>query len=153
MKNKKMVKNFSEIKYRAMSFLARREHSISDLSKKLTKLFPDDSKVIYDVVKELKQLDLQSDLRFSEMLAATRIRKGYGPNKIFFELKNHKVTEDIIERVMMESGVDWFRLARKVLAKKFSSSTHNNFSLEVKKRNFLQYRGFRSEHISACLKQ
>jgi|TARA_B110000444_G_C18852046_1_gene606635 regulatory protein len=133
-----------------MSLLARREHSFDDLLQKLVKIFPDESKLIYDVIINLKDLNLQSDLRFAEMLAGTRIRKGYGPNRILAELKNYKISNDMAEKVISECGVDWFELARKVMIKKYGYSDSYEFNKKVKINNFLQYRGFKSEHISAC---
>tara|TARA_B100000497_G_C7420554_1_gene263983 strand:- start:144 stop:605 length:462 start_codon:yes stop_codon:yes gene_type:complete len=153
MENKKKIKEFANVKYRAMSLLARREHSFDDLLQKLFKIFPDESKLIYDVMIDLRDLNLQSDLRFAEMLAATRIRKGYGPDRIVAELKNYKVSNDIMVKVVTECGVDWFELAKEVLIKKYGYSASSVFSEKVKINNFLKYRGFKSEHISACCKQ
>ena len=153
MENKKKRKEFVNVKYRAMSLLSRREHSFDDLLQKLFKTFPNESKIIHDVMIDLRDLKLQSDLRFAEMLAATRIRKGYGPDRIVAELKNYKVSNDIIVKVVTECGVDWFELAKKVLIKKYGYSTSSEFSEKVKINNFLKYRGFKSEHISACCKQ
>ena len=152
MENKKKIKEFVNVKYRAMSLLSRREHSFDDLLQKLLKIFPDESKIIYDVMIDLRNLNLQSDLRFAEMLVAARTRKGYGPDRIVAELKNYKVSNDIIVKIITECGVDWFELAKKVLIKKYGYSTSSEFSEKVKINNFLKYRGFKSEHISACCK-
>ena len=153
MENKKKIKEFANVKYRAMSLLSRREHSFENLLQKLAKIFPDKPKLIYDVVTDLRDSNLQSDLRFAEMLTSTRIRKGYGPDRIVAELKNHKVSNDIIIKVVAECGADWLELAKKVLIKKYGYSASSVFSEKVKINNFLKYRGFKSEHISACCKQ
>jgi regulatory protein len=152
MGNKKEIKKYINVKYRAMTLLSRREHSFDDLLQKLVKIFPDESKLIYDVIIDLRDLNLQSDFRFAEMITAARIRKGYGPNRIVAELKNYKVSNDIRVKVVTECGVDWFALAKKVLIKKYGYRNSCEFNEKVKINNFLKYRGFKSEHISACCK-
>jgi regulatory protein len=86
------------------------------------------------------------------MITATRIRKGYGPDRIVAELKNYKISNDITVKVVTECGVDWFELAKKVLIKKYGYSNSCEFNEKVKINTFLKYRGFKSEHISACCK-
>lgn len=142
----------SVIRYRALSLLARREHSFVELLNKLAGIFPDNSDLVEGIVVILKQQNLQSDQRFAEMLVATRIRRGYGPIRIQAELKYRGVSKNIIELALIESGANWFFLAKEALNKKYGSDACDEFSDKVKRSSFLQYRGFKSDHVSACFK-
>jgi regulatory protein len=119
---------------------------------KLTERFPDNSDLVGKIIVTLKHQNLQSDQRFAEMLVATRIRRGYGPIRIQAELKSRGVSKNIIELALIESGADWLCLAREVLSKKYGSGSCDQFSDKVKRSSFLQYRGFKSDHILACFK-
>ena len=102
-----------KIKYRAMTLLARREHSFLNLLDKLICIFPDESKQVYEIVLELKKKNLQSNLRFAEMITTVRIRKCYGQNRIKAELKSHKIDNDIIELSLTKCDADWVKIAKK----------------------------------------
>jgi len=138
------------IRYKAMSLLARREHSFFELSQKLTERFPENIEIVGGVVAALKNQNLQSDKRFSEMLVATRTRRGYGPVRIQLELKQRGVKIDLIKLALTESDADWFQLAKMVMKKKYGLSECDQFDDMVKRKNFLKYRGFKSDHIAAC---
>ena len=142
----------SVIRYRALSLLARREHSFIELLSKLTERFPDNTDLVEGIVATLGQQNLQSDQRFAEMLVAARIRRGYGPVRIQAELKYRGVSKNITELALIESGANWFCLAKEALSKKYGSGACDEFSDKVKRSSFLQYRGFKSDHISACFK-
>ena len=142
----------SIIRYRALSLLARREYSFVELLSKLTDKLPDNPDLVEGIVVTLKQQNLQSDQRFAEMLVTSRIRRGYGPIRIQAELKSRGVSKTIIELALIKSGANWLCLAKEALSKKYGSDTCDEFSDKVKRSNFLQYRGFKSDHISACFK-
>tara|TARA_B110000444_G_C18395785_1_gene391403 strand:- start:88 stop:546 length:459 start_codon:yes stop_codon:yes gene_type:complete len=141
-----------KIKYRAMTLLARREHSFLNLSDKLICIFPDESKQVYEIVLELKKKNLQSDLRFAEMITTVRIRKCYGQNRIKAELKSHKIDNDIIELSLTKCDADWVKIAKKALFKKYGLSSCDEFNDKIKRSNFLKYRGFTTEQITECFK-
>lgn len=141
-----------KIKYRAMTLLARREHSFSNLLDKLIYIFPDESKQVYEIMLQLKKKNLQSDLRFAEMINTVRIRKCYGQNRIEAELKSHKIDNDIVELILTKCEVDWIKIAKKALLKKYGHVYCEQFDDRVKRSNFLKYRGFTSEQITECFK-
>lgn len=140
----------STIRYRAMSLLARREHSFLELSQKLKERFPENIELVREIVVALNNQNLQSDKRFSEMLVATRIRRGYGPIRIQVELKQRGVKIDLIDLALIESEADWFQLAKVAMKKKYGLAACDQFDDMVKLKNFLKYRGFKPDHIAAC---
>src|ERR1041385_5485572 len=77
---------------KALTLLARREHSARELKSKLVRkgLDADESAA---ALAQLQAKDYQSDARFGEMLVRSRIAQGYGPRWIVAELKTHGIAE------------------------------------------------------------
>lgn len=129
-----------------MRILTRREHSQRELQIKL-RLRKFDHLEIDKVLKELKELDLQSDLRFAESYAQMRINKGYGPIRIANELQERGIDDTTISAVISADNEFWLQHAKKVHKKKFSRKAVN-INEKAKQVRFMQYRGFSSEHCS-----
>ncbi len=130
--------------------LARREHSVVELTQKLTqKGFESD--VVGPVIQEFQQANIQSDKRFAESRVRHAADKGMGPNRIRGELAQHQIDESYIIEAFAEVDVDWFELAKKVHAKKYASRQGDSFKEKQKQRQFLQYRGFSLEHIQYAM--
>jgi regulatory protein len=139
------------IRHRAMDLLARREHSYLELQQKLNNKFPGSTDQVDQVVCRLQQDNLQSDERFAEVFLSSRVSKGQGPHRVSLELQQRGVNKSLAEAVVAKSGVDWFDLAADVMTKKYGDNPCNGFKERAKRSNFLHYRGFSSEQISACL--
>lgn len=72
--------------------LARREHSQVELDRKLKTLHPELlQRERTELLDRLVVLDLQSDLRFAEMLIRSRLFRGQGRRRIEQELKQHAI--------------------------------------------------------------
>lgn len=139
------------IRYRAMALLARREHSYLELQQKLRDKFQDSIDQVEQVLCGLQQDNLQSDERFAEVFLSSRVRMGQGPQRISLELQQRGVNKFLAEATVAKSDVDWFKLAESVRTKKYGDNPCNDFKERAKRSNFLHYRGFSSEQISACL--
>lgn len=126
--------------------LARREHSFSEVSRKLEQkgIQADD---YLPVLQEFKDADIQSDMRYAESRARALYHKGAGPRKIKLDLQQHGIDEHIGEQALMELEPEWFEMAKHVKEKKFGTSRETDFKQLMKQKQFLQYRGFYSEHI------
>ncbi len=126
---------------RAICFLARREHSLLELSNKLqTRNVP--PLLLEHVLDELVSEGLQSDQRYAESFTRGRISRGVGPNRIRSELKQRGVSVSLIDQALRTERTDWFKLAQAVRIKRFGCAAPEDFRASAKQKKFLQYRGF-----------
>ena len=134
-----------ELKVRALRYLARREHSRSELARKLAPHAesPRALELMLDELASRKQL---SDERYAETRAHWLARK-YGAAKIRQDLKAHGVADVIAERVSNE-GED--ERARVILARKYPTPPATRQE-KARRARFLQSRGFSYETIRRAL--
>lgn len=131
--------------------LARREHSFDEICKKLS-LKGIERDVALPILQAFSDADIQSDERFAESRARMLAAKGQGPRKIKLDLQQYGVDEHIAELALNETDVDWFESARQVRIKKFGYPAKTDFKDLAKQKQFLQYRGFYSDHITFAVK-
>ncbi len=140
----------NDIKAKLIRCLARREYSVRELQTKFQAEF--DPQSLDQALADLVRQGLQSDLRYAEMLIRSRVRQGYGPARIYAELKLKGVTADLVQQALQESPQDWYELAQAALWRRFgANSAEDDFKLRAKKTRFLQYRGFEHDHIQNAL--
>lgn len=132
---------------RAVGYLANREHSALELSRKLQKAGFETIEV-EDTIAQLQQAGLQSDERFAESYVASRANRGYGSVRIGMELKERGVHSDITTSSLQQADIDWFALAVEVRCKRFGEQSPEDFKSRAKQQRFLQYRGFTHEQIT-----
>jgi len=135
----------TELKVRALRYLARREHSRSELARKLAPHAesPRALELMLDELASRKQL---SDERYAETRAHWLARK-YGAAKIRQDLKAHGIADVIAERVSNE-GED--ERARVILARKYPTPPATRRE-KARRARFLQSRGFSYETIRRAL--
>ena len=133
-----------------MDFLARREYGQAELVKKLTsKGFDVDA--AEEAVVKLAGEGLQSDQRFAENFAQSRINQGKGPVRIRMELGQRGISDSAVYAALEDIAIDWTELAREIRVKKFGRSRPANFKDKARQMRFLQYRGFEPEQIQAAM--
>lgn len=133
-----------------MQYLARREHSRSELHDKLLKKGCAEA-LAEETVKRLEQERLVSDDRFMESLIQARRNRGYGPLRIQKELQDKGVTAEAIERWLDVSGREWLEDIRRVQRKKFGARLPKSYPERARQARFLQYRGFTYDQIQKVL--
>ncbi|MDO8704060.1 MAG: regulatory protein RecX [Sulfuricaulis sp.] len=133
-----------------MQWLARREHSRSELHDKLLKKGCAKT-IAAETVKRLEQERLVSDDRFMECLIQVRRSRGYGPLRIQKELQDKGVTAEAIERWLDVSAREWIEDIRRVQRKKFGAHLPKSFTERARQARFLQYRGFTYDQIQQVL--
>jgi regulatory protein len=131
----------NELKTRALRYLARREHSRSELERKL-KPFAESQQLLDVLLGELEGRKLLSNHRFAEMRAHILSRK-YGAAKIRQDLKAKGVPDEIVEGVSSAGELD---RARAILQRKYKTPATSRDEW-AKRARFLQGRGFSSETI------
>jgi len=135
---------------RAVGLLARREHSAYELKQKLAKLDVTEDEV-EQVIEQLQQAGLQSDIRFAENYVRYRSQRGQGPLRIKQELNERGVTSEITDDQINQLDIDWYELAHNVRCKRFGEANPDDFKERAKQQRFLQYRGFSHDHINESL--
>jgi len=135
----------TELKVRALRYLARREHSRAELARKLAPHAESRQalEVMLDDLTSRKQL---SDERYAETRAHWLARK-YGAAKIRQDLKAHGVLDAIAERVSSERED---QRARAILARKYPTPATTRQE-KARRARFLQSRGFSYETIRRAL--
>ena len=135
----------------AMDYLARREHSEQQLTRKLTgRGF--DEQLVEIAVAELVADGLLSDVRFAEAFVNSRFQRGSGPQKIRMELRERGVAAELVSLSIEAFDDQWWQRVREVREKKFGSEQPGDFKERSRQMRFLQQRGFTSEQISAAFK-
>lgn len=135
----------TDVRLAAMDLLARREHSVIELKRKLQRRFGDEC-AIDDQVARLAEEGLQSDARFAESFLCQRSGSGYGPARLKAELRERGLSDEQIDRGLQELVVDWSELASQVLEKKFGPEPPVDAREKARRLRFMQYRGFYQDH-------
>jgi regulatory protein len=135
----------ADIRLAAMNLLARREHSVWELRRKLRVRFPDDA-LLDEQLSRLTEQNLQSDMRFAESYIRQRIERGYGPVRLREELRERGVSRTDIARLMAEVEIDWRAHAMQVMQNKYGGLPSRDIKEEARRARFMQHRGFTAEH-------
>ncbi len=141
-----------EIRGICFRLLTRREHSYKELIEKLAVKGFDrfESQAIVDVLAEQ---GWQSDQRFAESYTRYRIKKGFGPIKICFELQQRGIVNFDLDSTLYDLADDWNEIIESVYLKKYSDEKLLLKKEWLKRNRFLQQRGFSSEMISVFFKR
>lgn len=135
------------VRVAAMNILARREHSVTELSRKLlAKGYSGESVEL--IVTDLCNENLLSDERFAESYIRFRRNKGFGPVRIQQELIERGVEANIIDAHLLKEENDWYGRAGEVRKKRFGNALPKDFKNKAKQMRFLQYRGFSNDHLA-----
>lgn len=147
------------IRFAAMNYLAMREYSQGELKKKLDAKYTE-SGLVRQVIAQLVEQGLQSDLRFTEAFIRMRQRQGKGPVLIKLELRAKMIANHLIEACLDESDSVWSQLAQQVRRKRFGNNPKHDANKgdsavkeRIKQKRFLLARGFTIQHIQAAFQQ
>ena len=141
---------------RAISLLARREHSRAELARKLAHRLDDgqDQSDVEAVLDELQRRRLLSDERFAASLVRTRAPR-FGEARLKLELKTRGVPAAIAADALGSlhasgTGSELDR-ARAVWSRRFGK-TPQSLAERARQARFLQSRGFSAEVIRKVLR-
>lgn len=146
-----MVVDAKTIRLKAMDLLARREHSVKELLRKLSDRF-EERELIIKVVDQLARDNLVSDSRFAEMYVRSRINKQFGPVRITHDLRERGISDLQISRALCDADTDWFQLIRDLSVKKYGYTVPSEVKETAKRMRFFQSRGFDSDCIRSIFK-
>ncbi|SDK72272.1 regulatory protein RecX [Microbulbifer yueqingensis] len=139
----------------ALELLARREHSCHELRQKLSVRFPSaDFEALFG---RLHELNYQSDQRFAEVFARSRVQRGQGPLRIRRELQQRGIGSALAGSAIDQLEADWYQLAVETLQRKFrlpiSDALPRDQQLKerARRQRYLAYRGFPADAIQYAL--
>ena len=145
---KAISSDLKQIKESGLRLLARREHSQKELlNKLLLRGFGKDE--ILAVIDEFALQGWQSDSRYAESYARSRILKGYGPVWISYELKKNGIEAVDLEDIVCKTAGSWLELLEQVYTKKYGHDLRIDRNEWAKRSRFLMQRGFSGTMISA----
>ena len=98
---------------RALKLLARREHSVRELTFKLAARGYDRTSIDH-VIASLKRDNYQSDDRYAEVLVRSRIARNEGPLKIRARLFEKGISDQLIQKHLSDDEAFWIEQALKV---------------------------------------
>lgn len=160
---------------RAMSILARRDHSEYELRRKLAAQFafngfkkrfnktsshgseesPSKEELadqIESVVQYCYEYHWLDDEKFAARFIQSRSLKGYGRQKIKLELLQKGVSKDIVDNAFADCGVDWIELAEMLIDKHFDRQLMSEWKYRSKMYNYMVNKGFDTDEINKALK-
>jgi len=142
-----------EVYQRALNLLARRDHSVAELRRKLvSRGFPDS--LVSDALERLLRQGYLDDRRFAEYWVESALRsgKGYG-NRLLLELLRRGVSRETAAEAVAGAacGYGERQLLDALMAKRFSSFDPASAPLKERRRvhAYLLRRGFSSSAIRA----
>lgn len=134
------------IRHKLTRLLSRREHSQTELRKKLSDL-EISADIIDETIQKFAEKDIQSDLRFAEAVVRGAYYRGKGPIFIERELHNHNIDFALVRALVNDEDFDWFESSKAVRVKRFGEDLPDDWTAKQKQMRFLQYRGFAQEQI------
>ncbi|MFM8354925.1 MAG: regulatory protein RecX [Gammaproteobacteria bacterium] len=151
---------------RGLRALAGREHTRSELTRKLTRhgVSADQAAI---VVEQLAERSLQSDARFVEAFVRARIERGYGPVWIRQALLERGIAAVDAQAALDHPRAFWVGQARRALHKRFGSepaldgaaadpSAFDRSAFDrtgwARMARFIAQRGFPSDVVASALK-
>jgi regulatory protein len=135
----------AELKARALRFLARREHSRAELSRKLAP-HAESAEALLFLLDDLEKRKQLSDERYADVRSNWMARK-YGAAKIRQDLKAKGVADEVAARISTEGELE---RARAILARKYRDVAATREE-KARRMRFLQSRGFSFDTIRGAL--
>lgn len=139
------IERRQQIEAVCLRLLARREHSRRELLDKLA-LRGFDRDEVEPVIDEMVEQNWQNDERYTECYVRQRIRSGYGPVRIRYELQQRGINDAELDLQADEQG-GWQNLLLDVYLGKYGDEKLLTQNEWLKRSRFLQQRGFSGEMI------
>ena len=135
-----------KIREYCIRLLTRREHSQLELLNKLELKGFDRAETAL-IIDSLTDNGWQSNQRFAESYARYRIKKGFGPIKIRYELQQRGIEGTDLNEIVSDLAEGWDELLMQVYKKKYQDQKILTNKEWLSRSRFLQQRGFNGEMI------
>lgn len=141
--------NEPSLRNRALTLLARREHSRAELQRKLA-AYAEDPQELQDLLDDFTRRGWLSDARFAEALVHDKQAK-FGTVRLAYELRERGVEESVIRDQLEELKASELERARQVWQSKFGILPEDA-KARAKQMRFLQSRGFSLDVIGKIVR-
>ena len=141
--------NTTSLRSRALALLARREHTRTELQRKLGS-HAEDAQELTDLLDDLSRRGWLSDVRFAEALVHDKQAK-FGTQRLAYELRERGVEESVIRAQLADLKESELERARQVWQSKFGIFPEDA-KARAKQMRFLQSRGFSFDVIGKVLR-
>ena len=127
----------------SIRLLARRDHSIQELTRKLIQREHAQA-AIDNAVQELLELNYLNETRYAELYAEQRMNRGFGPLSIQAKLRERGIPPHLIQWGLKQLAVDWSEKAESAIHKRFNVQEIGSSDQKVIARiaRHLQARGY-----------
>jgi regulatory protein len=138
---------------RAVSLLARREHSRAELRRKLLRHLPPDGEAesVDRVLDQLIAKDMLSDARFVQSRVRVRGQR-YGVARIRQELRQHGLGAEVVGSALAPLSQTEFERAWSVWERKFGAAPADE-PQRARQMRFLAARGFSPDTVFRVMKK
>jgi len=150
---KQVARQAREAYTAAIRLLAPRDHSTTELRRKLQKR-EHTSQAIESAFQELMEVNYLNDARYAELYAEQRMNRGYGPMAIRAKLRERGIESALSNPAIANLTVNWSELAEQLIHKRFNSEEllQPGNSTTARVARMLQARGFSSGDALRALK-
>ena len=139
-----------EVRRAAMDLLARREHGVQELSRKLQQRGAD-AEMAATEVQRLQEEGLLSEQRYLESYIRSRALGGRGPVRIREELQQRGLARHDIDLALEEADIDWRGQMQELWERKFGEKPEDQKAF-AKQGRFLLYRGYPMDWVQRILR-
>lgn len=145
-----MLDTSTAVRRTAMDLLARREHSIQELQRKLRQRGADMQLVEVELQKLLDE-GLLCEQRYLESYINSRAHSGRGPLRIREELNARGLSREDISKALAEADIDWSAQLQQLWERRFGQLPleRREYAKQVR---FLLYRGYPSDMVQNLLR-
>lgn len=144
-----MLDTPAAIRRAAMDLLARREHGVRELARKLQQRGADPEQIGVEL-QRLQNEGLLSEQRYLESYIRSRGLSGRGPARIREELQQRGLSREDIDNALDEAEIDWQEQLRELWQRKFGEKPADQKAYG-KQARFLLYRGYPMDWVQRLL--
>lgn len=145
-----MLDTPTEIRRKAMDLLARREHGVQELSRKLLQRGAEQELIDVELQKLVEE-GLLSEQRYLESYIRSRANSGRGPVRIREELSQRGLARDDIEQALAQADIDWQEQLYELWQRRFGEQPADQKAY-AKQVRFLLYRGYAMDWVQKLFK-
>ena len=138
------------IRRAAMDLLARREHGVQELARKLQQRGADPEQVQVEL-QRLQEEGLLCEQRYLASYIRSRGLSGRGPLRIREELQQRGLSRQDIDLALDEADIDWQEQLQEQWQRKFGEKPADQKAF-AKQARFLLYRGYPMDWVQKLLR-
>lgn len=141
------AENAAEARALVYRCLARREYSRMELRQKLQRAGVAPA-VADGVLEELTGLGVVDDRRFAESFTRARVERGYGPERLRYELRTHGLSDQMIADALAPYAREWQRRLERLAEKRRALDSRGDAASQARNARYLVRRGFNTQAVN-----